>query len=537
MPHSSLDAHAPQRQGGWLLPVSVRWITLLAVLIGLVAAAALSFALEHYFSEERARQDLSRDLARTTRVLTLTMQGQLWDYARDEAEATVRALVADDPRVVSVTVFDSAAQRPFVEYAVAGEADVASVLGQSGDIVANGEVIGRVAVRMTSAPYLALARATVERSMLATAAMLVIGGVLIMGFLQRRLLRPMAALTGAARILSEGNLNREIHPLRDDEVGRVAVALENMRVALLHAFDELHAKNDELTAHAALLEQRVAGRTEALSRANEELRGALEALKSTQSGLIEAEKLASLGRLVAGVAHELNTPLGNALTVVTTLEDLLAGLEARIASNTLRRSDLQTHVEEAREGQDILQRNVMRAADLVSGFKQLAIDQTTDMRRSFGLVEVVNEILITVRPSFNRTPFRIETDLQDVTMDSYPGPLGQVLTNLLLNALNHAFAGRDAGCVAISTRVLDDGQVCLVCRDDGVGMSPEVLQRIFEPFFTTRFGQGGSGLGLHIARNIVVGLLGGAIEVSSAPGQGTVFRVTIPPVAPARPVS
>jgi two-component system, NtrC family, sensor kinase len=312
------------------------------------------------------------------------------------------------------------------------------------------------------------------------------------------------------------------------------VALERMRVALLRAFDELQAKNDELTAHATLLEQHVAERTEALLRANAELLGALEALKSTQSGLIEAEKLASLGRLVAGVAHELNTPLGNALTVVTTLEDLLAGLEGRVAGNTLRRSDLQAHVEAAREGQDILLRNVTRAADLVRGFKQLAIDQTTDMRRSFSLVEVVNEILITVRPSFNRTRFRIETNLLDAVMDSYPGPLGQVLTNLVLNALAHAFIGREEGCVTIDTFLPEDGRVCLVCRDDGVGMAPEVLQRIFEPFYTTRFGQGGSGLGLHIARNIVVGLLGGAIDVRSAPGQGAEFRMVIPLVAPAR---
>jgi two-component system, NtrC family, sensor kinase len=534
MSNSSLDVHGPQRQGGWLLPVSVRWITLLAVFIGLLAAAALTFALEHYFSEERARQDLARDLARTTRVLALTMQGPLWDYARDDAEATIKALVADDPRVVSVTVFDAAARRPFVEYMAAGEPDPSGVLARSSEIEAKGEIIGRVSVQMTSAPYLAVARASVQRSMLSTVAMLVLGGVLIMSFLQRRLLRPMAALTSAARNLSDGNLSLEIHPLRDDEVGRVAVAMERMRGALLRAFDELKAKNDELTAHAILLEQRVAERTEALSRANVELLGALEALKSTQSGLIEAEKLASLGRLVAGVAHELNTPLGNALTVVTTLEDLLAGLEGRVAANTLRRSDLQAHVEAAREGQDILLRNVTRAADLVRGFKQLAVDQTTDMRRSFSLVEVVNEILITVRPSFNRSRFRIETNLLDVVMDSYPGPLGQVLTNLVLNALAHAFIGREEGCVTIGTFLLDDGRVCLVCRDDGVGMAPEVLPRIFEPFYTTRFGLGGSGLGLHIARNIVVGLLGGAIDVRSAPGQGTEFRVTIPLVAPVR---
>jgi signal transduction histidine kinase len=122
-------------------------------------------------------------------------------------------------------------------------------------------------------------------------------------------------------------------------------------------------------------------------------------------------------------------------------------------------------------------------------------------------------------------------------MDSYPGPLGQVLTNLVLNALTHAFAGRASGCVTISTRLRDDGQVLLVLRDDGVGIAPEVRRRLFEPFFTTKMGKGGSGLGLHIARNIVMGLLGGTIEVTSEPGQGAEFRVTIPRTAPERPAT
>ncbi|GLT24576.1 hypothetical protein GCM10007933_40610 [Zoogloea oryzae] len=537
MSQTPLDNRTRLHQGGRLLLARVRWITLLAVLLGLVAAGATTFAIERFLGEERARADLARDLARTTRVLALTMQGQLWDYARESAEGIVRSLAADDRRIVSVVVFDRAGSQPFVEYVGAGAADAAAVMRSEVDIDANGEVIGKVVVTMSAAPYLEVAADAVRRTMLITISMLVLGGMLIMAFLQRRLLLPMEALAAAAGRLSTGDLGGEIRPLRDDELGGVARALENMRVALLGAFEDLHAKNRELTAQSALLEQRVAERTEALSKANDDLRGAMEALKSTQSGLIEAEKLASLGSLVAGVAHELNTPLGNAITVVTTLEDQLAEMERRVASNTLRRSDLDQHLVEARQGQDILQRNVTKAADLVRGLKQLAVDQTTDMRRQFSLVEVVDEVLIMVRPRFNHTPYRIETDLAEVSMDSYPGPLGQVLTNLVLNALTHAFVGRTSGCVTISAHPRGDGQLLLVLRDDGVGIAPEVRRRLFEPFVTTKMGQGGSGLGLHIARNIVMGLLGGTIDVVSEPGRGAEFRVAIPLSAPERPAA
>lgn len=537
MSGTSIEQRPAGGRAGRLWIARVRLIALLAVLLGLAATGATTFAIERFLGEERARADLARDLERMTRVLALTMQGQLWDYARDSAEGIVEALAADDPRIVAVTVTDEASGRPFVEYARGDAVAPGAVLHRVENIEANGAMIGRVTVAMTVSPYLALAGDAVRRTLLITVAMLLLGGALMMFFLQRRLLQPMEALAAAARGLSTGDLSRAIRPLRDDELGGVATALENMRVALLGAFEDLQGKNRELQAQSALLEQRVAERTEALSKANDELRGALEALKKTQSGLIEAEKLASLGSLVAGVAHELNTPLGNAMTVVTTLEDLLAELERRVAGNTLRRSDLERHLNEAREGQDILQRNVTKAADLVRGLKQLAVDQTTDMRRNFALAEVVGEVMIMVRPRFNHTPFQIETDVAEVSMDSFPGPLGQVLTNLVLNALTHGFAGREAGCVTISARPGEDGLVVLAVRDDGVGMAAEVRRRIFEPFFTTRLGQGGSGLGLHIARNIVMGLLGGHIEVSSEVGQGTVFTVTIPRLAPQRPAS
>jgi len=253
---------------------------------------------------------------------------------------------------------------------------------------------------------------------------------------------------------------------------------------------------------------------------------------------VESEKLASLGRLVAGVAHELNTPLGNAMTVVTSLEDRWAELDGAMKSGQpLRRSQLENLVADTRRGQDILQRNVRKAAELVRDFKQVAIDQTQDARREFDLAGMVKDVLVMVEPSFKHTPFHIETDLQDgLKLNSFPGSLGQVLTNLLINARVHGLHDRPEGKVFVSCQRAADheGWVEMTVRDDGWGMDDNTRKRIFDPFFTTKLGRGGTGLGMHIVHNIVTQLLGGSIDVISEPDQGALMRLRLPLSAPER---
>jgi signal transduction histidine kinase len=339
----------------------------------------------------------------------------------------------------------------------------------------------------------------------------------------------MDRLSRAADELAAGHLEKPLELGGEDEIARVGKAMERMRQALLKAFEELRG-------HANTLEDQVAQRTTELTQANNELTQALGNLKTAQRELVESEKLASLGRLVAGVAHELNTPLGNAMTVVSALEDRWAKLDQMLSDNTpMRRSLLEDLVKDTRRGQDILQRNVQKAADLVRDFKQVAIDQTTDSRREFDLAQVVEDVIVMVEPSFKHTPFQIITDLETgIAMSSYPGALGQVLTNLLMNALVHGFEGRDAGQVRVRCQRIDGSQVELVVSDNGRGMDASVARRIFDPFFTTKLGKGGSGLGMHIVHNIVTNVLGGTIEVISSVGQGATMLIRMPLVAPER---
>ena len=286
----------------------------------------------------------------------------------------------------------------------------------------------------------------------------------------------------------------------------------------------------------ANLEQRVIERTEELQRTNQELATTLGTLNMAQEELVRSEKLAALGSLVAGVAHELNTPIGNSLMVASTLADQTRALTNSYANgNGLKRSMLEAYIADAGKAGDILVRNLYRAADLVTSFKQVAVDQTSSQRRGFSLAEVIEEIMLTLWPTLKKTSYQVEQDIpRDLLLDSYPGPLGQVIANLVNNALLHGFEERSTGTVMIAAQDSGDSWVELIVKDNGVGIPPANLNRIFDPFFTTKLGAGGSGLGLNITHNIVTGILGGRIRVHSEVGVGTTFILNLPTVAPQR---
>ncbi len=294
---------------------------------------------------------------------------------------------------------------------------------------------------------------------------------------------------------------------------------------------------NEIRELNATLEDRVVERTDELQQANQELETTLDALNLAHEELVNSEKLAALGALVAGISHELNTPIGNSLMVASTLTDQTEALSGSYRDqNGIKRSVLENYIADVGKAGDILVRNLHRAADLVNSFKQVAIDQTSSQRRTFSLAEVTGEILLTLWPVIRKSPFNVEQNIpDDLTFDSYPGPLGQVLTNLINNALLHGFEGRSQGVVVIAARASDmDGWVELTIKDDGIGIPAVNLNRIFDPFFTTKLGEGGSGLGLNITHNIVSGVLGGRVRVQSAIGVGTTFTLLLPLVAPQR---
>jgi PAS domain S-box-containing protein len=260
---------------------------------------------------------------------------------------------------------------------------------------------------------------------------------------------------------------------------------------------------------------------------------ALRNLRETQASLIEAEKLAALGRMVAGVAHEVNNPVGISLTVASALERKTERFGEEVARGELRRSSLNDFLDTSRNAASQLVANLNRAADLIQSFKQVAADRNYSDQRSFDLADLTEQVVMSLRPGLRKHNLTLNVDCQpNLLMNSYPGPYGQVLTNLFLNAVSHAFPEGRPGVIEIQARESGRDNVEIIFADNGCGMSLDVRRRAFDPFFTTRRDQGGTGLGLHIVYNIVTNRLGGRLDLDSEPGTGTRVQIILPRIAP-----
>ena len=270
-----------------------------------------------------------------------------------------------------------------------------------------------------------------------------------------------------------------------------------------------------------------------MRKAKDAAEAALRNLRETQNSLIEAEKLAALGRLVAGVAHEVNNPVGISLTVASSLERKTALFTAEVARGYLRRSALNEFLETSRDASSQLVANLNRAAELIQSFKQVAADRNYSDQRTFDLGDLTEQVVMSLRPGLRKHNLMLNVDCQpNLTMNSYPGPYGQVLTNLFLNSIAHAFPDGKPGEVDIQVREFGKDNVEIIFSDNGCGMSLDVRRRAFDPFFTTRRDQGGTGLGLHIVYSIVTSRLGGRLDLDSEPGGGTRIQIILPRVAP-----
>lgn len=350
--------------------------------------------------------------------------------------------------------------------------------------------------------------------------------------IRRRVRQPLRRIVGALDELSAG---------RDPEPMQMQAASDLVRLAA--AFDSMAAQiamqRSAQQAHAAALQHEVEVRTQA-EAAVRELNQSLEErvqrrsaeLQRAQEELVQKETLAGLGSLVAGVSHELNTPLGNALIAADTADAALAAAIAMMDSPGVRRASLMGELHRSREALALSLGNLHRSAALVRDFKQVSMDRTSLQRRCFDLRTVSEEVVHLLAFGPKAKPIEVRVDLPaGIVLDSYPGPFGQVLTNLVQNALVHAFDERESGEVSISLFSRSADRVCLAVSDNGCGIPPALQPQIFKPFFTTRLGRGGSGLGLHIVYNTIVNVLGGSIVLRSTLGQGSSFVIELPLVA------
>ncbi len=273
--------------------------------------------------------------------------------------------------------------------------------------------------------------------------------------------------------------------------------------------------------YAGTLEETVEERTS-------ELKQSLETIQETQDQLVQSEKMAAIGGLVAGVAHEINTPIGIAVSAASHLEDKTGEFVKKVESKKLKRSELDSYAKTAADSSNLILKNLSGAVKIVQGFKQVAVDQTSGERREFKLKAYIEDVLLSLKPKLKKTRHEITVNCpDDLTLNSFPGALSQIITNLVMNSLIHGFEETEKGEILFdATR--ENGFVNLSYRDNGKGMNQKDLTKIFDPFFTTKRSQGGSGLGMHIVHNLVTQTLGGTISSESKPGEGIMVTMRIP---------
>ena len=323
---------------------------------------------------------------------------------------------------------------------------------------------------------------------------------------------PLRQIMTAMHAITSGDLNRKVQGTgASDEVGEMARAVEVFR------------------------ENAIAKRTteDELRAAKEKAENALHELNAAQQNLIDAERLAALGGLVAGVAHEVNNPIGISLTVASSFARRTEAFEDELKSGKgLRRSQLDEFVKTSRDAAQQLVGNLHRAGELIQSFKQVAVDRSHAERRTFNLSEATDQIIASLRPALKKASIALSVEVpENLVIDGYPGSYGQILTNLFLNAATHAFPDGRSGNITISAKPRGSDDVEIIFADDGAGMTADVQRQAFDPFFTTRRNEGGTGLGLHIVYNLVTQQLGGRMMLDSRPGQGTTFRIIMPKAA------
>ncbi|WP_069471015.1 sensor histidine kinase [Candidatus Marithrix sp. Canyon 246] len=315
----------------------------------------------------------------------------------------------------------------------------------------------------------------------------------------RWIIKPIQNLNIASKALALGQWDQKVQIERQDELGDLAKSFNSMAQQLTELLYGLEAEVEERT----------------------------KKIKQAQQQLIESAKMAELGNLVAGVAHEINTPVGIGVTAASRLNTLSLELENLYKTGKMKRADLDKYLKSTQQGSQLIQKNLTRAAELVQSFKQVAVDQSSEQQRSFVFKDYLNEIITSLRAELKHYQVKVSIICdENIVLTSYPGIFYQIFTNLIMNSLIHGFSNQQQGEIKIKVKSMKQGLI-LDYSDNGKGIPAKVIEHIFEPFFTTNRQQGGSGLGLHIVYNLVTHKLNGNISCDSSEGNGVNFIIEI----------
>lgn len=392
----------------------------------------------------------------------------------------------------------------------------------------DGNVLGYVFIRASQEELSSYIQTRVLLDIL-IALVALISAFFISSRLQRRFTAPIETLLSVVQKVAKEKdyqIRAPVAPIK--EYNMLSRAFNTMLDRIEQQISRLQQAEQENRQLTLSLEKKIGQRTEALKTSNQELLNTLATLHQYQNQIVETEKMASLGQMVAGVAHEVNTPIGLGVTASTLLQDKLTDIQKAFDEKKLTSSQLAKFLSESKENLGIIYRNMERAASLISSFKRVAVDQSNENRRQFNMLQLINEVLLSLRPNLKKTQHQVLIDCPaDLELDSKPGPINQILINLIMNSLIHAFEHIEQGEMHIQVQI-KDSRCLLNYSDNGAGVPESIKKRIFDPFVTTKRGEGGSGLGLHLVYNLVTQALNGKIQLDSTLGTGIQIQIDFP---------
>ncbi|WP_233009588.1 HAMP domain-containing sensor histidine kinase [Rheinheimera faecalis] len=356
-----------------------------------------------------------------------------------------------------------------------------------------------------------------------------IGAFIIANRLQRRFTQPLySLLTLVQKVSKEKDYQIRVPAMEITEFHNLGRAVNTMLDRTEQQITKLRSAESEIRQLNQDLEQKINDRTLALKTSNQDLLNTLSTLHQYQNQIVETEKMASLGQMVAGVAHEVNTPIGLGVTASTLMQDKLAEIQKAFDDKKLTSNQLAKFLSDSAENLGIIYRNLERAANLIRSFKQVAVDQSNDNRRYFNMHQLLNEVLLSLRPNLKKTQHQVILNCDEhLELESKPGPISQILINLIMNSLIHAFEHMEQGTMTISV-TLANSRCYLHYQDNGAGVPENIKKRIFDPFVTTKRGEGGSGLGMHLVYNLVTQALNGKIQLESSLDHGIDIQIDFP---------
>lgn len=539
------------------VPLSIKTLFLSVVMAITTVTLLVSSGLSIYTQIKTYRYELETNVTTLTRIVANNSDSLLREGNMRNAEARLKSLeVAEN--ILTIHIYRSVEKDLTAPYSVERFADFnrkdqQPLPNQSSQLsflekaprlseddqyieyasriyaVDGNEQLGWIYLRASAEDYHHLVVRAIMQNAAVMVAMLLISFLLALKF-QRTFTGPVEYLSSfLQRISRQRDYASRTHTTGLKELQVLSDAINVMLSRIQEYMQRQQQAEEQHRKLNASLEDMVNQRTLALKDANQELIQTLEKLHQFQRQIVQNEKMASLGDMVAGVAHEVNTPIGLGVTASTMMLDKITVIQKEFDNKTLKASAMQRFLSESQENLNIIYRNLNRAAELISSFKQVAVDQSSESSRAFCVAQLISEILLSLRPRLKKFNHTIDVDVDpSLVVESKAGPINQILINLIMNSIIHGFENVESGRITIHTELIGVSKLKLVYTDDGHGIPDEIRKRIFDPFVTTKRGQGGSGLGMHLVYNLVTQALNGSISLTSETGKGVEFVIIFP---------